>query len=183
MRKPRSKAPPLKELALPKSAMHKPLHEHETLDEAGMSKVVHKDGTPKNRTTKVRPIEDGKSYQTWMKSTGLKRAFLAVYSECGNSILACNIVGLHPRQITIWLRDEDFAEDFDVATEYAVGLLEQEARNRALGGSDKLLEFLLKSLKPEVYRERYEVKQEVVGDYVIDISIPQQETKDSTSDS
>jgi len=45
-----------------------------------------------------------------------------------------------------------------------------EARRRAMEGSDRLLEFLLKSLKPEVYRERYEVKQEVSADYVIDIS-------------
>jgi hypothetical protein len=89
--------------------------------------------------------------------------------------MACNYANIHPSAVKQWLaNDNDFRNDYDVATDMAVAILENEARRRALAGSDRLLEFLLKSLKPDVYRERYEVKQEIAGDYIIDISNPNQ---------
>jgi hypothetical protein len=116
-------------------------------------------------------VQSYEYYKTWMRVKGTKKAFLAAYSECGNLSIACNVVGIHPMTVHGWLRTDDvFREDFEVAVEYAVSILEMEARRRALDGSDRLLEFLLKSLKPEVYRERYEIKQELTADYVIDIS-------------
>lgn len=116
-------------------------------------------------------LEEHEAYKTWMRVKGTKKSFIAAFSECGNISIACNIVGIHPMSIYGWLRnDEEFNEDYNVAVDFAVAALEMEARRRALEGSDRLLEFLLKSLKPEVYRERYEVKQEVSADYVIDIS-------------
>ena len=122
----------------------------------------------------------------WIKAQGLKRAFLIAYAECGSLITACNLANVHPTTVRGWLRnDELFLEEFDTATDNAVSMLEMEARRRALAGSDRLLEFLLKSLRPEVYRERYEVKQEISTDYIIDISQPDTspDYKTFTSDS
>lgn len=109
----------------------------------------------------------------WIKVTGLKRAFLIAYAECGSLITACNIANIHPSSVRSWLvQDTEFLSEFDTATDNAVAMLEMEARRRALEGSDRLLEFLLKSLRPEVYRERYEIKQEIATDYIIDLSGP-----------
>lgn len=117
------------------------------------------------------------AYRTWMRVKGTKKSFIAVFSECGNISIACNIVGIHPMTVHGWIRtDEVFREDYYTAVDFAISTLEQEARRRALEGSDRLLEFLLKSLRPEVYRERYEVKQEITADYVIDISPPRIES-------
>lgn len=110
---------------------------------------------------------------TWIRVTGLKRAFLIAYAQCGSFITACNIANVHPANVRQWLdKDPEFLAEFDTATDNAVALLEMEARRRALEGSDRLLEFLLKSLRPEVYRERYEIKQEIATDYIIDLSGP-----------
>jgi hypothetical protein len=109
----------------------------------------------------------------WIKVTGLKRAFLIAYAECGSLITACNVANVHPSNVRSWLtQDTEFLAEFDTATDNAVAMLEMEARRRALEGSDRLLEFLLKSLRPEVYRERYEIKQEIATDYIIDLSGP-----------
>lgn len=130
-----------------------------------------------------KPIEQLESYKEWAKVKGIKRTFIAYYSECGSLVMACNYANIHPASVKQWLvHDEDFRNDYDVATDMAVAILEHEARRRALSGSDRLLEFLLKSLKPEIYRERYEVKQEVAGDYIIDISNPSGGTTITTAD-
>jgi hypothetical protein len=138
--------------------------------------IVNKNGQREYADTMVnahKPIEQLKSYKEWTRVKGLKRTLIAHYSECGSLIIACNLTNIHPSTVKQWLvHDEEFREDYDVATDMAVAILEHEARRRALEGSDRLLEFLLKSLKPEVYRERYEVKQEVSGDYIIDLSPP-----------
>ena len=41
--------------------------------------------------------------------------------------------------------------------------LEAEARRRAMSGSDVMLIFMLKSLRPDVYRERQDVTNQVSG--------------------
>lgn len=122
-----------------------------------------------------KPLEQTKDYKAWARTKGLKRTFIAYYADCGVLSMACAYANVNPQTVKKWLAsDPDFQQDYDDATDMAVGILEHEARRRALAGSDRLLEFLLKSLRPEVYRERYEVKQEVAGDYIIDISNPNQ---------
>ncbi len=55
----------------------------------------------------------------------------------------------------LWRReDPDFAEAWDEALEEGTDLLEDEARRRAMAGSDHLLMFILKSRRPAQYRER-----------------------------
>ena len=55
-------------------------------------------------------------------------------------------------------RDEDFAVAWHEALEGACDELESEARRRALAGSDQLLMFLLRSHRPERYRENHRVE-------------------------
>lgn len=150
-----------------------------------VSSHVTKDGRRKNDdlVNAHKPIEQLESYKEWARVKGIKRTFIAYYSECGSLVMACNYANIHPASVKGWLaHDEEFRNDYDVATDMAVAILEHEARRRALAGSDRLLEFLLKSLKPEVYRERYEVKQEVAGDYIIDISNPSGRTIEPITD-
>ena len=72
-------------------------------------------------------------------------------------------------------RDETFADAWDVATDAAADVLETEARRRAVDGvetkvyfegeevgtkvyySDRLLEFLLKGRRPEVFGDRLNI--------------------------
>ena len=83
--------------------------------------------------------------------------------------------------------DQDFAKLWDETIEIAVEDLEQEARRRAFKGykkpvyqqgklvgyvqeySDSLLMFLLKGKKPEVYRERMDINQNVSGGLSLNI--------------
>lgn len=61
---------------------------------------------------------------------------------------------------TVYSRREKskrFAAQWADAIEEACDLLEFEARKRAIEGSDRLLEFLLKAHRPEKYRERHQV--------------------------
>ena len=89
--------------------------------------------------------------------------FLSLYAQTGNvtaSARACGITK-HP----VYKRrtaEPEFARRMDEARELAIEALEAEARRRALDGSDVLLIFLLKALKPEMYREsiRIDVRKE-----------------------
>lgn len=107
-----------------------------------------------------------------------KKAFLAAFREFGNVRLACEAAAVGRSSHYRWLdQDPDYAEEFEQAKADAVDVLEAEARRRAVDGveelvgwykgqaggkirrySDTLLIFLLKGLRPEVYRERMEVR-------------------------
>jgi hypothetical protein len=50
--------------------------------------------------------------------------------------------------------DLDFAAEWEDNLQQAADVLEEEATRRAMAGSDLLLIFLLKGLRPEKYRER-----------------------------
>ena len=106
-----------------------------------------------------------------------KRAFLAAFRETGNVRLACEAAGVGRSSHYRWLeKDPEYRAAFDVAKEDATDVLEAEAHRRAVEGieepvgwykgvaggtvrrySDVLLIFLLKSLRPERYRERVDV--------------------------
>jgi ribosome modulation factor len=84
--------------------------------------------------------------------------FLEVFAATGNVRLATGAAGIS--RDTPYKRaqvDPAFAEAWRAAREDAVDTLEAEARRRALAGSDTLIMFLLKSLRPDVYRERASV--------------------------
>ncbi|AMV38784.1 hypothetical protein [Planctomyces sp. SH-PL62] len=117
--------------------------------------------------------------------------FLDALARCGNVRDACADAGIH-RSTAYERRAKDaaFAEAWDDAIDDAADELEQEARRRAVEGtertrfvrtgtddagrpvyerisfreySDLLLIFLLKAVRPEKYRDRYDVKATVAA--------------------
>ena len=115
-------------------------------------------------------------------SEHLKAAFLDELRESANVTVAARAVGItlgtaykHRRE------DALFAERWQEALDEAVDMLEHEAHRRAFHGvdepvyyqglevgavrkySDSLTMFLLKAHRPDKYRERSEVKQELSG--------------------
>ncbi len=107
-----------------------------------------------------------------------KRAFLAAFRETGNVCLACKAANVGRSSHYRWLeKDSEYRAAFDQAKEDATDVLEAEAFRRAVEGveeptgwykgkpggtvrkySDVLLIFLLKSLMPDRYRERVDVR-------------------------
>ena len=83
-----------------------------------------------------------------------KAAFLAAYREMGNIAGAARAAEVGRQTHYEWLGDPDYAREFADAKEDAIEHLEEVARSRAKAGSDTLMIFLLKSLRPEVYRDR-----------------------------
>lgn len=100
-------------------------------------------------------------------------AFLAAFAECGSVTRAAGTAGVRLGDHHRWLNEEDgYREAFREAEEEAVERLEEEARRRAVEGtekpvfyqgeqvgvvrdySDTLLMFLLKAARPERYRDR-----------------------------
>ena len=114
---------------------------------------------------------------------GLKAEFLDTLRETANVTVAARSVGISPATAYKHRRDDAlFAERWDEAINEAVDMLEAEAHRRAFQGteepvfyqgcevgyvrkySDPLTMFLLKAHRPDKYRERSEVKQEISGD-------------------
>lgn len=106
-----------------------------------------------------------------------KKAFLAAFRETGNVRLACLAAEVGRSTIYRWLEEPEYREAFDLAKEDAADILEAEAKRRAVEGveepvgwykgeaggvvrkySDSLMIFLLKGLRPDVYRERIQVQ-------------------------
>lgn len=91
------------------------------------------------------------------------QGFLDLFAQTGNVMLSARGAGVDRRTpYDLRARDERFAQAWADADEAATQVLEAEARRRAMATSDRLLEFLLKSRRPAVYRENHRV--EVVGD-------------------
>lgn len=102
-----------------------------------------------------------------------KRAFLAAYAEVGTILHAAQIAKIERKSHYLWLEDEEYVAAFQEARVAAAEKLEQEARRRAVEGtqkpvfqggkqvgavqeySDTLLIFLMKGAMPEKYRDNY----------------------------
>lgn len=88
------------------------------------------------------------------KKEAWKDRFIARLTESPNVTAACAAAGIG-RTAAYEHREKDaeFAQRWEEAIEAAVDVLEDVARERALTISDTLLIFLLKSHRPDVYRE------------------------------
>jgi hypothetical protein len=105
-----------------------------------------------------------------------KRAFLAAYVATATVSGAADAARISRSSHYDWLKtDDEYKTAFAEAQEQAIDMLEQEARRRAIVGteepvyhqgkvvghirkySDTLLIFLLKANRPGKYRERYEI--------------------------
>ena len=88
--------------------------------------------------------------------------FLERFSECGSVLQACNDTGVSRRNHYVWMADDpEYKKAFEAAKKEAVDALEARVFQRANVESDRLAEFLLKGLRPEVYGDRF--KQEITG--------------------
>lgn len=93
-----------------------------------------------------------------------QRAFLVAFSECGNVKEAAALADISREAHYDWRkRDADYRAAFAEATEMAADALEDDIRERSLSGmgSDQLLMFLLRGLRPEKYANRE--KRELSG--------------------
>lgn len=106
-----------------------------------------------------------------------KAIFLEAYARLGNAVAAAEETGIDRSTHKFWLKSSAaYRAAFELAEDAATEALEREARRRALDGredpvyfngqqvgtvrkySDLLLMFLLKAKRPEVYRERSDVR-------------------------
>src|SRR5262245_14799001 len=106
-----------------------------------------------------------------------KAKFLAAYERLGNATAVAEETGISRYTHKEWLKkSETYRQAFQEADDAATEVLEKEAIRRAVEGneepvyyngqkvgtvrkySDVLLIFLLKSKRPEVYRERYDAR-------------------------
>lgn len=123
-----------------------------------------------------RHLESNQRDPVWMET------FIRTLSNTGNVRVSCSVAKVDRSEV--YRRrgfDQGFRDRWDTALDEYVEVLEAELHRRAVQGvektkshfykgqlvgtdtvrefSDVLLIFRLKALKPDVYRERYEVKQ------------------------
>jgi hypothetical protein len=81
-------------------------------------------------------------------------AFLIALEKTGSVTEAAKVAGIDRAKSYHYKRtDEKFAALWDQALDIAADTLEDEARKRAFAGSDVLLMFLLKGIRPQKWRE------------------------------
>lgn len=99
---------------------------------------------------------EGKPRRDWMPG------WLAAYAECGTAKGACEVVGI-ARQTAYEARatHPEFAAEWDALENETTKLLEETAFERALKGSDRLAEFMLRARRPKVYRDSLKIEGEV----------------------
>lgn len=100
------------------------------------------------------------------------KKFYALLETSGNVSLSAHGAAIGRTTVYEAMRtDPAVAERVGDAKECAIAHLEEEARRRAMSSSDVLLIFLLKSLRPERYRETYRAPEHaVMQDFIIDLS-------------
>jgi hypothetical protein len=85
-----------------------------------------------------------------------QQRFLTAYTQLGNITAASEAAGISRQNHYDWMAEvPGYPAAFRQAGEAAVDRLVEEARRRAMLGSDVLLIFLLKGLRPEVFRDNH----------------------------
>lgn len=103
----------------------------------------------------------------WQKWTHKREEEFLCWLREGHTVTyACEKVGISLSTVYKHRSDDtDFAERWAEAREMGVDRLEDIAIDRAVSGSDRLLEFLLKGARPDKYRDRQITEQ--TGDITI----------------
>jgi len=84
-----------------------------------------------------------------------REKFLAALREGFSIANAAGAAGAGRGAMYVWRKeDPEFAADWDDAIEVGTDKLEDEARRRAMNGSDAVLMFLLKARRPQQYKDR-----------------------------
>lgn len=85
--------------------------------------------------------------------------FLAALAETCNVTHSARVAGISRSAAYEWRDDDEtFAAEWTDAEEQAADALELAARERALDGSDRMMEILLKAHRPDKFVERRENK-------------------------
>lgn len=93
----------------------------------------------------------------WTPSN-LQARFLAATTKVGTVRAAARIAKINETTHRRWMKsDPKYSEAFANAKEIGIQELEDEARRRAMKGSDTMLIFMLKAARPAIYRERVDV--------------------------
>lgn len=83
-----------------------------------------------------------------------QKAFLAALEQNGSVTASAEAAHMGRSMVYKHKRtDPEFSRQWDEAIEQAADTLEDEARRRAFAGSDVLLMFLLKGIRPQKWRE------------------------------
>lgn len=97
-----------------------------------------------------------------------RETFLDTLRETCNVSEAARAAGIGRRTAYDWRdADEAFAAEWDDAEDEAIDKLEKVARDRAIDGSDRMMEILLKAHRPDKYVERF--KGEVSGSMTLNV--------------
>jgi hypothetical protein len=90
-----------------------------------------------------------------IRTEATRARFLNALSEHANVREVCRRLGVTRNALYLWRSDDPaFARDWDAALALGADRLEDEAKRRAMAGSDYLMVFLLRALKPQTYRDR-----------------------------
>lgn len=85
----------------------------------------------------------------------IKKLFLEAYGKHGTMTGACRAIKLERATVKLWVKnDPEFLKGMVEAKYETVDSLKETAIERARGGSDPLLMFLLKALAPDEFSER-----------------------------
>lgn len=88
-------------------------------------------------------------------------AFLAAFVACGTISGACDRAGLERSAFYAWREnDTDFVKRFDECDIAITESIEGKAVEMARGGEMPMISFILKARRPDVYREKHDVKIE-----------------------
>ena len=94
-----------------------------------------------------------------LPTSKFKQAFLVAYGEHETLVTAAKVTGLGRRTIYNWRRDDpEFDEAFGTIRETLIEVLERSVYQQALDGDIQAAMFMLKAMRPEVYRDRYEIR-------------------------
>lgn len=85
--------------------------------------------------------------------------WLDAFIKTGTILGACRRTGVCRETVRKWRRDDlDFAKRFEDSDLDITETLETKAMSQAMAGDTTLIIFLLKARKPEMYRDRFDVK-------------------------
>jgi len=119
-----------------------------------------------------RTLHDGTVKRIRM-SESWRQVFIGHLSMTGNITVSCEMTGISRQTYyQTYSQYPDFASMADDALEQFRDSLEYVALTRALDGSDRMLELLLRANLPSKYRERSDINQTITHDYRVEIGSP-----------
>jgi hypothetical protein len=94
-----------------------------------------------------------------IRTSATRQVFLRTLSECGIVSISAQAAGIGRNALYDWRRtDQQFADEWEEALLVGADVLEDEAKRRAMDGSDALLMFLLRGLKSDRFGQKSQVE-------------------------